>query len=234
METFNIYCDESCHLEFDNSPIMVLGAIWLPNDKNIEIKTRINEIKEKYGITKFRELKWTKLSPSLYNCYKDIIDYFFDDDDLHFRCLIVDNKQSFSHKKTQSYDDWYFKMYFYTLHNIIDPHSITNIYIDIKDTCSRRKIQKLHDVLCNSFDDFDHSRIKNIQAVRSESIAVMQIVDLLIGAAAYSNRKLTSSETKLKLIQHIQNRAKYSFLKNTLPRERKFNIFHLQLGEYHA
>ena len=67
METYNIYCDESCHLEFDNSPIMVLGAIWLPNDKNIEIKTRINEIKEKYGITKFRELKWTKLSPSLYN-----------------------------------------------------------------------------------------------------------------------------------------------------------------------
>lgn len=27
-ETFNIYCDESCHLERDGQPNMVLGALW--------------------------------------------------------------------------------------------------------------------------------------------------------------------------------------------------------------
>ena len=32
-ETFNIYCDESCHLENDGQKAMVLGAVWCPLDK---------------------------------------------------------------------------------------------------------------------------------------------------------------------------------------------------------
>lgn len=27
---FNIYCDESCHLENDHQRVMVLGAVWTP------------------------------------------------------------------------------------------------------------------------------------------------------------------------------------------------------------
>ena len=30
-ETYNIYCDESCHLENDDKPVMLLGAIWCLN-----------------------------------------------------------------------------------------------------------------------------------------------------------------------------------------------------------
>lgn len=29
-ETFNIYCDESSHLENDHQKVMVLGAVWCP------------------------------------------------------------------------------------------------------------------------------------------------------------------------------------------------------------
>ena len=29
-EVFNVYCDESCHLEHDNIPTMVIGAVWCP------------------------------------------------------------------------------------------------------------------------------------------------------------------------------------------------------------
>ena len=28
MSTYNIYCDESCHLEHDSQPIMAQGAVW--------------------------------------------------------------------------------------------------------------------------------------------------------------------------------------------------------------
>lgn len=28
MTEYNIYCDESCHLENDRQPIMVLGGMW--------------------------------------------------------------------------------------------------------------------------------------------------------------------------------------------------------------
>jgi len=28
MTEYNIYCDESCHLEHDRQPIMVIGGMW--------------------------------------------------------------------------------------------------------------------------------------------------------------------------------------------------------------
>ena len=27
-ETYSVYCDESCHLEHDGVPTMVMGAVW--------------------------------------------------------------------------------------------------------------------------------------------------------------------------------------------------------------
>ncbi len=32
-QTFNVYCDESCHLENDHQPTMILGAVWCPLEK---------------------------------------------------------------------------------------------------------------------------------------------------------------------------------------------------------
>ena len=76
MITYNVYCDESCHLEFDKSPIMVLGAIWLDIDKYQDITKRINNIKQFYNVPIHRELKWTKVSDSLLPLYEQLIKYF--------------------------------------------------------------------------------------------------------------------------------------------------------------
>ena len=208
-----------------------MGAIWLDIDKYKNITQRINEIKWSYGVSSHRELKWTKVSTSLLPLYEQLIQYFFDDDDLHFRGLIVDNKTKFQHTITQSYDDWYFKMYFRTLKNIIDPNEKYNIYLDIKDTRSHQKELKLHEVICNSIYDFDHSHVLKIQSVRSDEIAIMQLVDLLVGALSYFSREVNTSESKIRLIKLIQQRSGYSLLRSTLVRESKFNIFHLQLEE---
>jgi hypothetical protein len=32
-KTYNIYCDESCHLENDKQEVMVLGAVWRKDKK---------------------------------------------------------------------------------------------------------------------------------------------------------------------------------------------------------
>ncbi|HBL11899.1 MAG TPA: DUF3800 domain-containing protein, partial [Cyanobacteria bacterium UBA11162] len=45
-QVFNVYCDESCHLENDHQLVMVLGAIWCPLDKVQEIAIRLREIKQ--------------------------------------------------------------------------------------------------------------------------------------------------------------------------------------------
>lgn len=61
---FNVYCDESCHLENDGQKAMVLGAVWSPFSKREEINKRLREIKKQHGVGEDFEAKWTKVSPS--------------------------------------------------------------------------------------------------------------------------------------------------------------------------
>ena len=185
---YNVYCDETCHLENDGINDMILGAVWCPQEKLKEINHRIREIKRRNGVSERMELKWTKISPAKVDMYKDIINYFFDDDDLHLRAIIVPDKGKLDHQKYhQTHDDWYYKMYFTMLKVIFAPQDCYEIYIDIKDTNSYRKSQKLLDVCCNSMYDFSHRIIKRVQPIRSDEVEIMQIVDLLIGALGYIN-----------------------------------------------
>lgn len=227
MQTYNIYCDESCHLENDHQKVMVLGAVWCPVEKTREISTRIREIKRKHTLSPQFEIKWTKVSPSKIQFYLDIIDYFFDNDDLHFRALIVPDKSALRHSEfNQVHDDFYYKMYFDMLKIIISPDASYHIYIDIKDTKSAKKAKKLHDVLCNNQYDFSRTIIKRLQTVRSNEIELMQLSDLLIGIISYSNRGLSSSLAKNTLVERFRSRSGYRLTHSTLYREEKVNLFH--------
>ena len=122
---YNVYCDETCHLENDGINDMILGAIWCPQEKIKEINHHIREIKRRNGVSERMELKWTKISPAKVDMYKDIIDYFFNDDDLHLRAIIVPDKGKLNHQKYhQTHDDWYYKMYFTMLKVILDRKSV--------------------------------------------------------------------------------------------------------------
>ncbi len=230
MNTYNVYCDESCHLPCDGNSIMVLGGIWCPKDKVREINERIREIKKAHSIS--HEMKWVKISESKKQAYIDLINYFFDDDDLHFRVLVVDNKDSINHDIfNQSHDDWYYKMYFNMLKVLLSPNDRYNIYLDIKDTKSKSKIKKLHEVLSNSVYDFSHKIIENMQVIRSHEVEIMQLVDVLIGAMAYVSRDYNTMTAKNEIVERIRRRSGYSLKKTTLYKETKFNIFHCRLQE---
>jgi len=151
---YNVYCDETCHLEHDGINDMVIGAVWCPHDKLREINQRIQKIKIRNGISPSAEIKWTKISPAKVQAYKDIIDYFFDDDALHFRAIIIPEKSKLNHAAFhQTHDEWYYKMYFDMLKVILSPADRYEIYIDIKDTHSYQKAQKLKEVCSNSMYD---------------------------------------------------------------------------------
>ncbi|NLY46749.1 MAG: DUF3800 domain-containing protein [Tissierella sp.] len=229
MGLYNIYCDESCHLENDGINVMVLGAVWCRQDKIKSINDRIKQIKLRNGINPEVELKWTKVSPAKLQLYEDIIDYFFDDDDLNFRCLVVPDKSILDHARyNQTHNDWYYKMYFTTLKTIFSPFNKYEVYIDIKDTNSSSRARKLHEVCCNDIYDFSNSIIKRVQPIRSNEVQIMQIVDLLIGAMGYVNRRFpddfVKSNAKIRLIDKIKLRSGYQLTKTTLLRENKFNI----------
>lgn len=223
---YNIYCDESCHLEKDDSKVMVLGAVWCPVLKKTEIFTRINEIKAKHKLSPTFEIKWNKVSKAKVDFYIDLIDYFFDDDDLHFRALVVPDKTILNHSYfNQTHDHFYYKMYFDLLKVILDPHYSYNIYLDIKDTKSQEKVEELQNVLRNTHYDFSRQIVKKIQQVRSHEVALLQITDLLIGAITYTHRNLNSNPAKLAIIDKIKKRSGYNLMHSTLYKEDKVNLF---------
>lgn len=233
----NIYCDESCHLLNDKEPVMVLGAVYCPIDKKEEIFERLHSFKIKHNLVPknkknekdnrtYYELKWNKVSKSKIEYYKDVINYFFDDDDLQFRVLVVSNKSVIDYEKfNHTHDTFYYKMYFGMLKAILNPENSHHIYIDIKDTRSKEKVHKLEEVLRNDKYDYSKEIIKKVQQVRSHEVEILQLTDLLVGATAYVNRGLSDSKAKNELINLIKHRSKYSLTKSTLLKERKFNIF---------
>jgi len=223
---FNLYCDESCHLENDHQKAMVLGAVWCPEDKARAIAERLREIKHSHGMADNFEAKWTKVSPAKVDYYLAVIDYFFDDDDLNYRALVVPNKSALTHGKFgQDHDTWYYKMYFQLLNVLLSPEAHYRIYLDIKDTIGSTKAAKLHEVLCSNRYDFDRKIIERVQTVRSHEIEQLQVCDLLSGALAYVHRKLHGSSAKQQLISRIKHRSGLQLTRKTLLRARKFNLF---------
>ena len=187
---------------------------------------RLREIREKHHLPAAFEVKWSKVSPAKLDYYQDLVDYFFDDDDLKFRAVVA-HKSGLDHAKfNQTHDDWYYKMMFTLLSRLLSPGSSYRIYLDKKDTRSGRKVRKLHEVLSNNLLDFDHKIVERVQIVQSHEVVQLQLSDLLLGAISYVNRDLSSSEAKKTLIARIRQRSGYSLTRSTLMREEKFNVFH--------
>ena len=94
---FNVYCDESCHLENDGKSAMVIGAIWCPLEHVRQISHALRDILQRHGLSHDFEVKWTKVSPAKVEFYLNWMRYFFDTVALHFRALIIPDKTKLNH-----------------------------------------------------------------------------------------------------------------------------------------
>ncbi|OGF98412.1 MAG: hypothetical protein A2Z86_01215 [Candidatus Glassbacteria bacterium GWA2_58_10] len=221
----NIYCDESCHLPNDRQKAMVLGALWCFRVEAKEHNQAIADLKARYRLSPFFEIKWTKVSPGKLDFYTDLINYFFNSSTMGFRAWVIPDKSILSHDDySQTHEEWYYKMYFYLLRNLIFTDRRYHVYLDVKDTRSRKKLRKLWEVLSNANYDFSREIIEKVQHVHSHDIGLMQLSDLLIGAVSYHARGLSGSAAKNEIVQLIKQRTGISLTRNTLPTEQKFNL----------
>lgn len=233
VQTFSVYCDESCHLENDGQSAMVLGAVWCPLQHIHRICRQLRDIQQQHGLARDFEVKWTKVSAAKVAFYSEWIDKFFDDPNLHFRALIVPDKNKLNHAAfpEQDHNLWYYKMYFDMLKVILNPRAKYRIYLDIKDTRGTEKVRKLHDVLCCNQYDFSREIIERVQQVRSHEVELLQLADLLIGAVSYVNRGRSGNSGKEQLIELVQQRSGYNLMQTTLLREDKVNLFRWKAQE---
>lgn len=220
---YNVYCDESCHLERDGHSAMVLGGLWCPLDKTREVANQIRDLKESHGLHRHGEMKWSKIAPSRLAFYRAVVDYFFDNPDLRFRAVIVPDKSILDHAKhNQTHDEFYYKMFFTLLKPGIGPGGTYQIFLDTKDT--KRRERKLHDVLCNALHDFNRERLTSVISVPSHEVQQVQLADVLIGAVSASVRSSSTSAAKVEIRKLVGERAGHSITATTVLAENKFNI----------
>ena len=203
-KTFNIYCDESCHLEHDQIPVMAWGAVICEKRFVHDLSKQIRALKIKHGLKSTFEAKWTKVSPARADFYLGLIDFFLDDDRLRFRGLVVPDKAKLNHLNfNQTHDDWYYKMYFTMLRPVFLAPQHYHVYLDLKDSRGGLKTHKLHKFLTHSLHDFNQEFIERVQQIRSHESEILQVTDLLIGALTYANRRLTGNSAKMEIINRL-------------------------------
>ena len=224
-KTFNLYCDESTHLIHDGHPYMLLSYISIAYPQIRLAKEEIKAIKRKFNYTE--ELKWTNVHSATYKVYAELVDWFFMND-LEFRAVVVDKFQIDEKRADYSFNDFYFRMYFQLLHTKVDFQNRYNVFLDIKDTCSGEKLEKMKKIMSYN------SSIGTLQFIPSRESVFIQLADVLMGAINY-NLRIQKGDVKgnviakLKLIEKIKRHSNIS-LNTTTPLSRnKFNLFFITL-----
>jgi len=220
-KTFNLYCDESSHLENDGLPYMIIGYV---SSAWPQVKIHSRNIRQLMHDNKFiGEIKWSKLSESNFSFFSDLIKYFFTSD-LNFRAVIVEKSRIDNQKMGFTYNDFYYRMYYQLLHHKINMDYTYNIYLDIKDTCSYKKIKVLRDILNEKYGN-----IRNLQFVRSHECVLMQLADVIMGAINYNLRNEKKVVAKIKIIEKLKGYSKYPIDCTTPKSSDKFNLFFIEL-----
>ncbi len=220
-KTFNFYCDESCHLQNDKQPFMLIGYVSCAYNQVKIHSQNISAMKNKHHV--FYETKWSGLSKSAYPLYNELIDYFFATD-LQYRAIVIDKSQIKHEQFDQSHDDFYYKMYYQLISKKLSPECNYNIYLDIKDTRSAKKVNGLKRFLNSNF-----IAVRNLQNIRSHESELMQLTDIITGAISYHLRGLDKVIAKKKIIEKIQAHSNHLLTHSTRREDQKFNLFFIDL-----
>lgn len=219
-KTFNVYCDESCHIENDHKLFMFLGYISCAYPQVKTHSERINDIKNKHNF--YAEIKWNKVSKSKLRFYIELIDYFFSTD-LRFRAIGVDKSKVRCDEFGKSYDDHYYTMYYYLLNHNLNTNYTYNVYLDIKDTLSAYKVERLKNILNVKFGVF-----RNIQNIRSHESVLLQLADFIIGAISYNkNNDEKKNEAKRIILDRIKKHSNVDL--GATNYNEKLNLFFIEL-----
>lgn len=223
---YKIFCDESNHLSYDSSDLMVIGGIICPNSQVEYINRYIKYLKHKHNAN--NELKWTKLNNNKKAFYDELLAFFFSRIDLKFNAQVVINKSNLNHKTYNDgdVDTFYYKMYYYTLNHLLEVQNSYNIFIDYKDTKGGKRVKKLKEVISNAY----HGNIEvDFTIIHSHESQIMQLADVMIGAIAYKNRKDIEKKSEIKnyIIDRIEYFSGFN-LDDSVPQwENKFHMYKL-------
>ncbi len=226
---FEVYCDESGPEAFakkEAHKYAAIGGIWIESKNRERLKSEMYEIKEKYNIK--GELKWKKISPSYFELYKEVIDYFFNSDYIRFRVILVEaNKIDHIKFNKQDSELGFYKFYYQLLNHWIFDFNKYDIFLDYKVNRNKNRLKELNKIL--QFSNLT-SVINQVQALPSEQSLGIQLADIITGLTAAKFNKEIYSKAKLDLIEYIESKYLQRPICPTPKWEEKLNIFRINLN----
>lgn len=227
---FEVYCDEAYPDVLTSSHprarYLTIGSLWLPADTRDEIKERIGALRERHQT--WGEIKWTKVSPNRREFYFELIDLFIAyKDNLRFRCIAVDRTQVNPDLHENDGELGFYKFYYQLLHHWILDCNEYRIFCDAKSNRDPKRIPVL--ARCLSRANLS-SQIEDIQSLPSREVVLIQLCDLLLGAASTRiNATLHEGTVKAELVHRLES-ALGRRLEPTYKTEEKFNLFKIRLN----
>ncbi len=222
---FNVYCDES-YLDCMTSvscpaKYMVIGSIWLKRDDVSNVKNDIQEIKKKYCC--FGELKWSKVSKSNLDFYKEIIDLFWSyGSKVRFRCIVVDKDTIVWKKHNNDAELGFYKFYYQMLKHWIYLTNSYKIFCDKKINLRKDNLKNLKRYLDSL------ANIDGIYSAESREMSILQFADFFTGLTAVKFNDTVNDESPKKLLIEYLEEKMGRPINETFRDEPKYNIFNIK------
>lgn len=175
------------------------------------------------------ELKWTKISPSKQAFYEELIDVFMSfGTDMRFRCIAVDREQVNLALHQNDGELGFYKFYYQLLHHWILDFNEYHIFCDLKTNRDRKRLHDLKRCLRHSNLS---ATIADIQSLPSPEVTLLQLCDVLLGAASSRiNETLGAGTAKEAVVRKLEERLNRRQIGPTSRTEEKFNVFKIRLS----
>ncbi len=226
---FEVYCDEAnpdvLTSENPRARHLMIGSLWLPFDQRDDIKAKVRGLRERHSA--WGEIKWSKVSPNRQDFYIELIDLFVSyGENFRFRCIAVDHTQLDLALHGNDSELGFYKFYYQLLHHWILDFNEYRIFCDAKSNRDPKRLPVL--ARCLSRANLTSS-IENVQSLPSNEVVLIQLCDLLLGAASSRiNGTLREGTAKTLVVQRLETALGRS-LAPTNKTEEKFNIFKIRL-----
>ncbi|MGV8084397.1 MAG: DUF3800 domain-containing protein [Coriobacteriia bacterium] len=218
-----IYCDESRHTSDPSDRYMVIGALSCPASRKRDLVRRIHNLRAVHATQ--GEFGWKRLSPNKRAFYRDLMDLFLQEEDLQFRCIVV-NRATFV---AEDMELGFYKLYYQMLVHWLSPECSYRLYLDFQQNREQGRFRTLRDILRRKLSG--RAQIRSLEPVDSSELPLMQLADLLIGAVGYAANGRTTSDTKRAFCDDLAHALGRSELDAASPlSESKFNVFRFNGG----
>lgn len=230
---YDLYCDESRQdllvkksSIHTNNRFACIGGIKIKTSSRETIKLNIKKLKEEYSV--YGELKWGNVSENKLEMYLQLIEMFFNFDDIYFRTVVIDAQDVDNDTFNESdHELGYYKFYYQLIKHWIDPKDKHYIFTDYKTNKDKFRLQELKRILNNSTNS---ACIDIIQSIDSKESLLLQLQNVLMGAVGYKFNYGNDAKSfaKMEVVKRIETHLRHEILP-TSKTNMKFNVFKIAL-----